>query len=116
MIGKLIEKVMKYFQARLDVLKLTIVERIAVVMGFFLLMVLSMMLTLAFLVFLGMGLGEYLGEVTGHIYQGYLIVAGIYLLVLGLIMMFKRNVKRWFAGLFISLLTTDDDDDDDKKA
>lgn len=110
MIGKLIEKVMKYFQAKLDVLKLTIVERIAVIMGFCMLMILGMMLASAILLFLGMALSEYFGELTGHTSAGYFIVTGIYILLLGTIVLCKRTVMRWFAGLFIGLLTTDDDD------
>lgn len=103
---------MKYFQARLDVLKLTVVERIAVVMGFCMLMILGMMLASAIMLFLGMALSEYFGELTGHTSAGYFIVTGIYILMLGGIILFKRKIMRWFAGLFISLLTTDDDDDE----
>lgn len=111
MLSGIFNKIMQYFQVKMDVLKLTIVQRIAVVMGFCMLMMLGMMLLLAIMLFLGMALSEYFGEMTGSIATGYFIVTGIYLVLLGVIFIFKKHFQRWFAGLFISLLTTDDDDD-----
>lgn len=116
MIGKLFDKVLHYFQIKIDVLKLNLVQRIAVVMGFCMLMVLGMMLLCAVLLFMGMGLSEYFGVITESIAAGYFIVTGIYLVLLGVIFILRKHFQRWFAGLFISLLTTDDDDNEENPA
>lgn len=113
MIGKLFDKATKYLQIKLDVLKLNAIQRVAVVMGFCMFLMLSMMLASAIMLFLGIALSEYFGALTGSTSAGYFIVTGIYVVLLLFIVLFKKKFQRWFAGLFISLLTTDDDDDDD---
>lgn len=110
MLGKLFDKLIGYLQVRFDVLKLSVIERIAVVMGFCMLMILGMMLSSAILLFLGIALSEYFGELTGSVTIGYFIVTGIFALLLVLVFIFKRTVMKWFAGLFVSLLTNDDEE------
>jgi len=112
MIGKLIDKVKEYLEGHLDVLKLSVIERVAIVMGFCMFMMLGMMAATAIIIFVGIGLGIYLGEVVGSPAGGYFIVTGIYILLLSLIAVFKRKLLRWFAGIFVGLLTSDDDDFD----
>lgn len=111
MFSKIFDKLIGYLQVRFDVLKLSVIERIAVVMGFCMLMILGMMLSSAILLFLGIALSEFFGELTGSVTIGYFIVTGIFALLLVLVFVFKRTVMKWFAGLFVSLLTTDEDDD-----
>ncbi len=111
MIGKLIDKVLNALSARADILKLSIVERISIILGFFMFAMVSMIMAVAVIIFLGIGLGEYFAAITGSEPLGYLIVSGIYILLLVLILVFKKRLNRWFAGLFISLLTGNDDDE-----
>ena len=65
MFSKIFDKLIGYLQVRFDVLKLSVIERIAVVMGFCMLMILGMMLSSAILLFLGIALSEFFGELTG---------------------------------------------------
>lgn len=109
MIAKLIDKILNYISTKLDVLKLSLIERVAIIMGFCMFIIVSMVIMSAVIVFLGISLGEYFAAITGSLSLGYLIVTGIYILILVLIFAFKKPLHRWFAGLFVNLLTTSDD-------
>lgn len=110
MIGKLIDKTLNYVSARLDMLKLSAVERISLILGFFMFAMVGMIMAVAVMIFLGIGLSEYFAEITGSEPIGYLIVSGIYTVLLLIILAFKRRLLIWFAGFFISLLTGDEED------
>ena len=53
--------------------------------------IIAVLLTLCTL-FLSIALGLYLGKVFGDTYLGFLVVSGLYLIVLGMILLFKRKV------------------------
>jgi hypothetical protein len=112
MIAKLIDKVLNSLNAKLDVMKLSIIERISIILGFFMFAMVGMIMAVSVIIFLGIGLSEYFAAITGSIPLGYLIVSGIYILLLVLILVFKKQMNKWFAGLFISLLTSNEDDDE----
>lgn len=114
MIGKLIDKTLNYVSARLDMMKLSVVERISLILGFFMFAMVGMIMAVAVIIFLGIGLSEYFAAVTGSEPIGYLIVSGIYTLLLLIILAFKRKLLIWFAGFFVNLLTGDEEDGDDK--
>lgn len=114
MIAKLIDKLLNYIPTKLDVLKLSLIERVAVIMGYCVFIMVAMIVTSAAIVFLGMGLAEYFTVLTGSAPLGYLIVTGIYLLLLLLLFACKKSLHKWFANLFVNLLTTYDDEADDK--
>ena len=113
MIAKLIDKLLNYIPTKLDVLKLSLIERVAVILGFCVFIMVAMIVSSAAIVFLGIGLGEYFAVVTGSAPLGYLIVTGIYILILLFIFACKKRLHKWFANLFVSLLTTYEDDNDE---
>lgn len=114
MIGKLLDKLTGYLSQHLDVLKLSIIERIAIVMGFCMFMMLGMMAATAIIIFVGIGLGIYLGDVVGSPSGGYFIVTGIYIVLIGIIAIFKKQILSQFAGLFVSLLTSNEEYSEDE--
>lgn len=111
MIGKIIDKALKFLSARLDTMRLSMVERISIILGFFMFVMVGMVMVMAVIILLGMGLSEYFAIITGSVPLGYFIVSGIYILLLLLIFIFKKRCHTWFAGLFISLLTGDEDNE-----
>lgn len=113
MIGKLLEKLTGYLGQHLDVLKLSIIERIAIVMGFCMFMMVGMMAATAIIIFVGIGLSIYLGNTIGSQSGGYFIVTGIYILLIGIVAIFKKQLLSQFAGLFVRLLTSNDDEEED---
>lgn len=111
MLGKIIDKALSYLSAKLDLLKLSIIERVSLILGFFMFMMVSMIMVMAAMVFLGIGLSEYFAAITNSVPLGYLIVSGIYILLLVFIFIFKKTLSKWFAGLFVNLLTGEDEEE-----
>ena len=112
MIGKIFDKGIRYVEAKLNIIKLSAIERISILMGFLMLMIISMIGVLTIFIFVGVGMGIYFGEITGSAAGGYFITAGIYLIVFSTLILFKKSMLRAFANLFVNLLTDDVDKDE----
>lgn len=110
MIGKLFDTLTEYIKARLDVMKLTLVERTALLMGYFMFLLTGLMVVTAILIFLGFGLAIVFGDLCNSPAAGFFITAGIYALLVFIVAMQKTRLLNWMAGLFINMLTGDDDE------
>ena len=84
-IRKLVESAGNYVESSLDVIKLQTADRmskiLASVISDFLLIVVGVM----FVLFVSLGLSFYLSDIIGYTYAGFMITAGIYL-VIGLVL------------------------------
>lgn len=96
-----------YLEDRVNIIKLGIVERMAVVMSFTMFMMLIMFLMIAVVIFIGIGLGLYIGDILDSPTGGYFATAGITMLFLLLFFLMKKTLLKSFAGIFINLLTDD---------
>lgn len=113
-IGKWKDKITDYIDNRVNIIKLDIVERTSQVLSFFTFTIVCFLLVLPILLFLGMGIAEYIAELVGSRGGGYMIIAGIYLLALGILFACRKMFVRKFTGLFIKEMTDSDEDDDDE--
>lgn len=113
-IGKWKDKITDYIDKRVSIVKLDIIERISQVLSFFTFTIVCFLLVLPILLFLGMGIAEYMAELVGSRGGGYLIIAGIYLLALGVLFACRKMFVRKFTGLFIKEMTDTDEDDTDE--
>lgn len=107
MIRKLLEKATTLIDNKLAILKLTLIEKIAIVMGFCMLLIFAMSCTITILIILGLGLSSYFGTLIGSETGGYFITVGIYIVAMLLSMLLKKPLLKIFAGLFINMLTED---------
>ena len=87
----ILEKAEDYSQTTLKILKLKATSKIAEVASLLILRIFIFIpLAVAFLL-LSIAACLYLGEVTGSAYKGFLIVAGIYMLPVIFILIFRNN-------------------------
>lgn len=107
MLRKFLEKATSILDTKLSILRLNMIEKIALVMGFCMLMILGMSCIIAVLIILGMGISHHFATVTGSITAGYFITAGIYIVLMLLSLLLKKPLLRIFAGAFVDLLTGD---------
>lgn len=104
------EDLSEYVELKLELLKLTTYERagklVAVLSYGLAMVVLALLATL----FLFIALGIFLGELLHSISAGLAIIGGIYLLIIGLLILSKKwfVVKVW--NIVISALTNEDKD------
>lgn len=115
MLRKIFEKAADYLDTKLAILKLNMIEKIALIMGFCMLMIFGMSCAIAILIIMGMGLSHYFSTVTGSVVGGYFITVGIYIVLMLLAMLMKKPLLRLFAGMFVDLLTGDIGEESDEE-
>lgn len=113
MLSKLFDKATDLLDNKLALLKLNAIEKIALIMGFCMLMIFGMSFMIAVLLILGMGMSSFFSNQVGcSDTAGYFITAGVYVVLLLLALLMKKPLLRTFAGLFVDLLTGDIDEHD----
>lgn len=98
-----------YVELKLELLKLSTYERTGKVIA-----VLSYGLILLFLaffviLFIFLALGFFLGDLFGSIGAGFAVVAVLYLLLIGIILLNKNKISDKVLNVVIAALTTNDD-------
>ncbi len=105
MISKIVDKLKQYLELQADIVKLSLVERVAIVMSFIMFLALCTVFGLTIFILLGFTLANYIADVIGSLALGYLIVVGVYLVVLILIIGYKKAITRYFTDLFVRIMS-----------
>lgn len=108
------DKIAHYIDVRLQLAKLTVVEKTSGVLSFLVFIFISLFISLAVLVFAGMALGEMFSDLTGSRPLGYLITTGIYILLLLLLFALRKSIVNSFSGVFIRMLTHEEDEEEEQ--
>jgi hypothetical protein len=82
----------EYVNNRLRMVKLSAAEKASKVAANFIALTITMVIMLFFIVFASLALAFVLGEWTGKLYWGFLIVAGLYLLFAAIIWIAKAKL------------------------
>lgn len=90
--GESKQKVEEYVKDRLLLLKLEAVEKISRLAGSLFAGLLIALFSFFLLMFLSIMLGYFLGELLNHMFWGFGIVAGLYLLLLVVVIVFKKHL------------------------
>ncbi len=80
-VEELADHVKEYVNNRMDSVKLSVAERSSAVLSAIIAMIVVMVVFVIFIVFTGIALAFVFARLTGEYYWGFLIVAGIYLLI-----------------------------------
>ena len=112
-INKWKDKITHNLDLRIDLLKLDFIERTSGILSYFIFTIICLLLALCILLFLGMGLGEYFSKVTDSNALGYIITAGIYILLFFILALARKPIVRLFLGIFINIMTDDENLDDE---
>ena len=87
---QLAEEVKQYVNVKIDLVKLNLAERLSGIVANSAAAIISAVIFLFFVFFLSIGLALFLSSVIGKSYAGFLIVAGIYL-IMGLFIWYRRE-------------------------
>lgn len=112
-IGKWKDKLTDYIDMRVRIMKLDLIERTSKVLSFFTFTIVCFLLVLPILLFMGIGVAEFFADLVGSRGGGYLIITGIYMLMLGALFMMRKQVIRKFTDLFIKVMTDNQDEEAD---
>lgn len=103
------EKIAHYVEIRMNLFKLGLIERMSNIMSYLIFVFIGLFVGLSILIFLGIGIGEYFATVLDSRAGGFFVTAGIYILLLIVMFLFRSPIKKAFAGVFIRILTADTD-------
>lgn len=109
-IGKWKDKITGYIDMRLQLIKLDIAGRVSNVLSYTIFIILCIVFLLPFLLFSGMGLAELISDLVQSRAGGFAITSGIYLLIMLLLLVFRKRIINAFAGMFIGVMTDGDDE------
>ena len=98
-----------YVELKLELLKLNTYERTGKVNAVLSYGVILLFLAFFAILFIFLALGFFLGELFGSVSSGFGVVAVLYLLLIGLIVMNKDRISNKVLNVVISALTTNDD-------
>lgn len=117
-VNKWKHKVAHYIDIRLQLMKLSVIERASSVLSYFIFAFIALFIFITVLVFLGIGIGELMSDLVNSRAGGFFITTGLYILLLVLLFVFRTSITNKFAGIFITMLTqidTEEKDNEDEK-
>lgn len=103
------DDVSAYVELKLELLKLNTYERTGKVIAILSYGLILLFLAFFAILFIFLALGFFLGDVFGSVGAGFAIVAILYILLIGIIIMNKNRISTKVLNEVIGALTTNDD-------
>lgn len=100
----MIETIKEYASKRIDLLKIEATEKASISAGVITYLIVSLVAFAFFIILFNFGVAFYIGKVLGETSYGFLIVAGFYLLIMIIIMIFKKRIINMIADKVIEFL------------
>lgn len=100
----MIDIVKQYASKRLDLLKMEATEKSSVGAGTATFVILASIAALFFVFLLNIGLGLWIGSLLGNYAYGILIMAGVYLLILVIIVLARKSITNNIANRIIKAI------------
>jgi hypothetical protein len=114
-VSEMTGNIKEYVRLRLDLLKLSLTEKLARLASFCIILLIICIVFLFFSLFISIAFVLWFREYVGPVYVGALIVAGFYLLLGAVVYLFRNSL---FVNPFISMLSKvflEDHDEDDEE-
>ncbi len=100
----MIETIKEYASKRIDLLKIEATEKSSLSAGIITYFVIMLVAFGFFIILFNFGIAFLIGEALGNQSYGFLIVAGFYLLIMILVMVFKKKIVNSVADQVINFL------------
>ena len=105
LLESLLESAKEYSKTSFELIRLKIIDKLADIISSAIPLSVVIILSATFLLFLSVGLAFWFGDLTGRIFYGFFIVAGIYILLAVIIHFFMhKRIKRRIGDYFIRQL------------
>jgi hypothetical protein len=103
-LDSIVDHIAGYIETRVALVKMEIREEVASAMSRALIILVMFLTGILFLLFISVGLAEYLNMVLGGDYVGFIIVGGFYGLLLLLMIIFRKGLLKTFENKFVGLI------------
>ena len=115
--AELKEDISTYVELRLELLKLNTYERVAKTMAVFSYGIVLILLAFFTILFLFLALGFFFGELLGSMALGFVLVVGMYVLLFGIIIFFKKKItSKVMNEIIIAMMSKDEKDNEETAA
>jgi hypothetical protein len=114
-IGKLKEQITAYIDVYIRLFKLNLIGHISKLMSYMMFALICFFIFFCIILYMGFGLTEVFIEAGLSKMASFFIITGIYVAFLALIMAFRKNITRFFAGGIIDVMTEGDEEDKELK-
>ena len=113
LVNNLLEKISEYLRVRGEKLKLDLITQFSKILAQLIALICFGIIFIFLFIFLSLALSAYLNVLLESPHLGYLILAGIYLLLLGgLFILLKSNkIQNWLEALFIGLTDVEEENE-----
>jgi uncharacterized membrane protein len=103
-LDSIVDHISGYIETRVALVKMEIREEVATALSRVLIILIMFLTGILFLLFISIGLAEYLNQVIGGDYAGFMIVAGFYGSLLLLMIAFRKSLLKAFEKKFVGLI------------
>ena len=103
----------RFLEVRLNIAKLTLVERVSNVLSFIVYLIILLFLGILALIFLGISLQEVFTSLLDSRIGGAFATLGFYVLLFIIGVLTRKSITNAFAGIFVRIMTAEDDADSD---
>ncbi|KAA2245034.1 hypothetical protein F0L74_03480 [Chitinophaga agrisoli] len=105
----------EYLETRLDLIKLQAAGKLSKALGLFFSLTMAFLLFFFVIVFLGMVVGFWIGELTGSYTIGFSCAAGLFVLLLIIMLIFRKAlIQRPLSNMLVQELLGEMDDKDEE--
>ena len=115
-ISSLKDKITRYVDVYIKLLKLNFISSTANLLSYFLFALICLLLLFCIMILLGFGLTEGFIDMGMSRIAALFTTVGIYIFLLLIFMVLRKNIIRYFAGNFINVLSDDADSSPKDKA
>lgn len=117
LINKLVDKISDFIKVKGEKIKLDIIAQVSKLLAHFVAFMTIAVIGVFLLIFLSLALSVYLNYILESPHYGYLIVSGIYLLMLIILVILVRSnrIQHWMEALFINLSHNLSEEDQDEE-
>lgn len=106
------EDVSAYVELKLELLKLSTYERSGQLIAILSYGLILLFLAFFAILFIFLALGLFLGDAFNSMGAGFAVVAGLYFLLIGLVVLSKNTICRMIINIVLAALNDNDDNDD----
>jgi len=114
-IGQLKERVKEYVDVYARLLKLSFIERTSSLLSYFMFAMICMLIVFCIVLFTGFGLVELFIALGLPKLASFFITVGIYILLLVIVIGWRKRLTNFFAGSVIKVLTEGDHEETEKE-
>lgn len=109
------DKITRYIETNLSLIKLGVVSRTSVLLSYLMLSLIILFVFFCIILFVGFGITQLFISAGVSYVLAYFLTTCVYLLLLAVVVLLRKNIAGAFTNIFVQVLTEPDNDDDDEK-